>query len=296
MVYNNSNKCMGGECMLKGLLDPKIDFVFKKIFGSEKHPKILISFLNATMKPENPIVKVEIKNTDIEKDSLEDKFSRLDVRAETSRNEIINVEIQLKNEYNMIKRSLYYWSKLYEEQLGQGENYTKFKRTVCINILNFKYLNNERFHNGYRLKERETGEELTDVMEIHFIEIPKLKDNSDEKDMLVAWTEFLKNPESEIVRDLEMSIDEIKEAKDELVKLSNNKKQRALYEMRSNSLKDKESALNKAKEEGIEEGLKIGEKEGKINVAKNLISLGMDNKTIASATELTEYEIENFRK
>lgn len=30
--------------MLKGLLDPKIDFIFKKIFGSEKHPRILISF------------------------------------------------------------------------------------------------------------------------------------------------------------------------------------------------------------------------------------------------------------
>ena len=25
--------------MNRGLLDPKIDFVFKKIFGSEKHPR-----------------------------------------------------------------------------------------------------------------------------------------------------------------------------------------------------------------------------------------------------------------
>ena len=52
--------------------------------------------------------------------------------------EIINIEIQLKNEYNMIQRSLYYWSKLYEEQLEEGDRYDKLCRTVCINILDFK--------------------------------------------------------------------------------------------------------------------------------------------------------------
>lgn len=263
--------------MIKSILDPKIDFVFKNIFGSSKHPKILISFLNSVLKPEKPIVKVEIKNTDIEKHFVEDKFSRLDVKAETSNNEIINVEIQLKNEYNMIKRSLYYWSKLYEEQLSEGEDYSELKRTVCINILNFKYLKNDRFHNGYRLKEIQTHEELSDVLEIHFIEIPKLDDSSDEKDMLVAWTEFLKNPESEKVRNLEMTVEEIREAKDELIRLSNDDKQRQIYEMRSKILKDKISALNKAKREGIEEG--------KIEIAKNLKGL-LDDEIIAEKTGL----------
>ena len=91
---------------MKGLLDPKIDFVFKNIFGSTKHPKILISFLNAILKPKYLIKDVEIQNTDLEKHFVEDKFSRLDVKATTSNKEIINIEIQLKNEYNMIKRSL----------------------------------------------------------------------------------------------------------------------------------------------------------------------------------------------
>ena len=107
--------------MNRGLLDPKIDFVFKKIFGSEKHPRVLISFLNAILKPINPISNVEIRNSDLEKEFLDDKFSRLDIKARTNKNEIINIEIQLKNEYNMIKRSLYYWSKMYEEQLNEGE-------------------------------------------------------------------------------------------------------------------------------------------------------------------------------
>ena len=98
---------------------------------------------------------------------------------------------------------------MYEEQLGEGDDYAKLERTICINILNFKYLSTEVFHTGYRFKEMYTHEELTDVMELHFIEIPKLPKESDEKDMLVAWTEFLRNPESEKVRSLELTVKEL---------------------------------------------------------------------------------------
>ncbi len=269
--------------MNRGLLDPKIDFVFKKIFGSEKHPRVLISFLNAILKPINPISNVEIRNSDLEKEFLDDKFSRLDIKARTNKNEIINIEIQLKNEYNMIKRSLYYWSKMYEEQLNEGDDYSKLERTICINILNFKYLDNNRFHNGYRLKEIETNEELTNIQEIHFIEIPKLSEDSDEKDMLVAWMEFLKNPESEKVRSLELTISEIREAKDELIRISNDKEQRLLYEMRAKTLKDKISALNEAERKGIEKG------------AKNLLDMGIPINEIIRATGLSENEILNIK-
>ena len=295
--------------MNRGLLDPKIDFVFKKIFGSEKHPRVLISFLNAILKPINPISNVEIRNSDLEKEFLDDKFSRLDIKARTNKNEIINIEIQLKipfghlvndipslpfqehpllkNEYNMIKRSLYYWSKMYEEQLNEGDDYSKLERTICINILNFRYLDNNRFHNGYRLKEIETNEELTNIQEIHFIEIPKLSEDSDEKDMLVAWMEFLKNPESEKVRSLELTISEIREAKDELIRISNDKEQRLLYEMRSKTLKDKNSALNEAERKGIEKGIE--------KVAKNLLDMGIPINEIILATGLSENEILNIK-
>ena len=283
---------------MRGLLDPKMDFVFKNIFGSEKHPNILISFLNATLKPKDLITAVEIKNTDLNKGYIEDKFSRLDVKATTSNNEIINIEIQLKNEYNMIKRSLFYWSKLYSEQLNEGEDYSVLKRTICINILNFKYLKTRKFHSGYRLKEIYSNEELTDVAEIHFIEIPKLEEGTDEKDMLVAWIEFLKNPESEKVRSLEMSIDEIREAKDELIRMSNDDTQRELYEMRAKTLKDKISALNEAERKGIkkgrQEGIKEGEKSKAIEIAKSLINIGLDKESISKSTGLTLSEIEKL--
>ena len=289
--------------MQRRLLNPKIDFVFKKIFGSEENPKILIGFLNAVLKPIIPIVEVEIKNTDIEKVHVEDKFSRLDVKAKTSNQEIINIEIQLKNEYNMIQRSLYYWSKLYEEQLGDGDRYDKLCRTVCINILDFKYLKNDRFHNGYRLKEIETNEELTDIEEIHFIEIPKLKKlNSEEEvvDMLEAWVEFLRDPESEVVRKLEMSNSEIREAKDKLYRLSMDEKERELYFLREKSIKDEISAIANAEEKGIQIGIEQGIQEGiqreKIETVLRLKSLGLNVEQIAKGTCITETEVEKIIK
>lgn len=282
--------------MSKGLLDPKVDFVFKNIFGSEQNPEILISFLNATLKPRNKITSVKIKGTDIAKQFIEDKYSRLDVKATTNNNEIINIEIQLKNEHNMIKRSMYYLSKMYEEQLAEGDDYSKLGRTICINILNFKYLTTKRFHTGYRLKEIETNEELTDIIEMHFIEIPKLEENSDEKDMLVAWIEFLKDPESERVRSLEMTVDEIRRAKDQLIRMSNDAEQREIYDMRAKILKDKISALNKAKEEGRMEGRMEGREEGKIEMAIEMLKDGEPIEKIIKYSKLRENDILELKK
>ncbi|MGL4762866.1 MAG: Rpn family recombination-promoting nuclease/putative transposase [Sarcina sp.] len=235
--------------MYKGLLDPKTDFIFKKIFGSESNKNILISFLNATLKSKDEIKDVILENTDIEKKFVEDKFSRLDIKATTNKGERINIEIQLRNEKNMIKRTLYYWSKIYEDQLTEKKNYSILNRTVCINILDFDYLENNKFHSMFRLKDVDTDKELNDIMEIHFIEIPKLRDESNEKGMLAAWVEFLKNPESEKVRTLENDIKVIRDAKDELVKISADKKQRAMYDMRQKALHDEANAIYSAVED-----------------------------------------------
>ena len=284
-----------------GILSPKVDFVFKKIFGNEKHPNILISFLNAVIKPTDLIKSVQIKNTDIEKEHIEDKYSRLDIKAVTNNGEHINIEIQVKNEYNMIKRSLYYWSKMYEGQLTKGQDYDTLSRTICINILDFKYLKNDNFHNCYRLKEKNTNEELTDVMELHFIEIPKLRklENSEDiSDMLEAWITFIESPTSELIDKLEMSSDEIKEAKEELVRLSGNDKERERYEKRFESLLEQNSLLANAERKGLQKGIEKGKKEGakqeKILIAKNLLDV-LDDETISNKTGLSLKEIKELR-
>ncbi|MGL6105069.1 Rpn family recombination-promoting nuclease/putative transposase [Romboutsia sp.] len=251
------------------LLSPKVDFVFKKIFGSENNKEILISFLNAVIDNNEPITSVEILNTDVEKEFLDDKFSRLDIRAKTNKNHIVNIEIQVKNEYNIIKRSLYYWSKLYTNQMKNKGKYKQLERTICINILDFKCIDNDRYHNVFRLKELETNEELTDTMEIHFIELPKLDTDIGIKNVLEAWLQFIKQPE----KNLEMDISEIREAKNQLCKLSGNQKEREMYFMREQSLIQKESALDGAKEEKATE------------IAKNLLDI-LDDETISSKLEL----------
>ncbi|HII4490140.1 TPA: Rpn family recombination-promoting nuclease/putative transposase [Clostridium perfringens] len=267
--------------MYRTLLNPQIDFVFKKIFGTEKNKPILINFLNAVIKPTTPIKDVEIKNNDIDKDFLEDKFSRLDVKATTSNKEHINIEIQVKNEYNMIQRTLYYWSKMYSEQIQNRDNY---------NILNFKYLKNDKYHNAYRLKEITSNEELTDLQEIHFIELPKFneignKENVDveKMDALEKWLEFLVEPESNTVRQLELSNEEIKLAKSELYRLSMDSKEREQYNMREKAIYDRISALESSKEEG--------KLEEKLEVAKKLLIANVDIDIINSSTGLSKDEL-----
>ena len=289
--------------MTVALLPPKIDFVFKRIFGNENHPNVLISFLNAVLNPVDPIKSVVLKDTTIEKSHLEDKYSRLDVKAMTNKGEHINIEIQLKDEYNMIKRSLYYWSKLYEGQLENGENYQKLSRTICINLLDFSLLNHDKFHSVYRLKDCETNEELTDVMELHFIELKKMKDVNrveEVKTKLEAWLYFINQPDSELVQELEKVEVEIKEAKAELVRLSGDRKERERYEKRRESRLNEISALSYAEEkgikQGIEQGIEQGTKQEKIEIAKNAIKNSFDDETIIKLTGLSLEEVKEIRK
>ncbi|NGT95980.1 PD-(D/E)XK nuclease family transposase [Clostridium perfringens] len=276
------------------LMKPSIDFVFKKLFGAEESKESLISLLNAIIKSDSPIEDVEILNNDLDKEHNADKFSRLDIKAKTDKDELINIEIQVKNEYNMIQRTLYYWSRIYTDQLTSTRDYSELSRTICINILNFKLLDNERYHNTYRLKELTTNEELTDIEEIHFIELPKSKhvdkDEVNNIDSLLKWIEFIKEPESETVKILETTDEVLRNAKAQLYKISLDKDSIARYREFEKRMYDETSALNSAKREGKEEG-RIEEK---INLAKKSITEGLPISLISKLTGLSEEEIKRL--
>ncbi len=317
------------------LLLPKVDFVFKRIFGNEKHPNVLISFLNAVLNPVDPIKSIILKDTTIEKESLESKFSRLDVKATTDKGEEINIEIQIKDEKNMIQRSLYYWSRMYYEQLKKGDVYDKLSRTICINLLDFNLLPCDKFHSVYRLKECQTNEELTDLEEIHFIELKKMKtvNNIEEiNSQLEEWIYFINQPESELVQKLERKNEDLKEAKEELIRLSGDEETRKRYEKRMDTLRNERSALKSAEEKGLQKGLQQGLQKGlqqgiqkgmekglqkgmerglqkgmergleqganreKLKIANNLIQNGLDNEFIIETTGLTLDEVTKLRK
>lgn len=98
---------------MKDLLDPKNDFVFKRIFGSEENKDVLLAFLNRTFQEagEPPLTEIVLMNPYTDKDSPQDKQSIFDIQARTAEGKLINIEMQLFNRYDNEKRTLYYWSK-----------------------------------------------------------------------------------------------------------------------------------------------------------------------------------------
>ncbi|MBM7683688.1 putative transposase/invertase (TIGR01784 family) [Pullulanibacillus pueri] len=99
----------------------------------------------------------------------------MDIYAITKENVHINIEIQMANKNDMKERTLYYWSRIFAGQMEKGKAYSDLTQTITINILNFRLLKEtSMFHTSYHLYEDVESFCLTDVMEIHFIEIPKL--------------------------------------------------------------------------------------------------------------------------
>ena len=151
-------------------------------------------------------------------------------------------------------------------------------------------LDTAEYHSCYVLKERERNEQLSDLLEIHFIELDKIKDIQDAgeiKTHLEAWLEFIKHPESQVSYELARRDETIREAKDELLVLSCNEQFRLYYEVRLKALLDETSRLQTARDEGkIERDLEI---------ATNLLDV-LDDETISLKTGLPLNTIQQLRK
>lgn len=203
--YNNL-KGVGWGIYVKNLINLKIDYAFKLIFGKEGNEPILIAFLNAALKrpQENRITGITLLNPEINKEYKEDKKSILDIRAVTVAGTQVNVEIQLSNKHDMEKRSLYYWAEMYTRQMQEGMAYKELAQTVTINILDFNYLHQTKnFHTVFRLYEEKEKFQLTDALEMHFMELPKLtakwqqREVSPWENSLVRWLLLLEGAENQ---------------------------------------------------------------------------------------------------
>jgi len=91
------------------------------------------------------------------------------------------------------ERALYYWARLYAGQLQRGDPYTALRRCVVILITNFFELASRRFHSSFRVQEQHDAELLTNHLELHLLELPKLRGALDKNDepSLAAWGRFL---------------------------------------------------------------------------------------------------------
>ena len=135
------------KALMVTILDPKVDFVFKNLFGNKSQKRSLISLLNAIISPfeGRGIVEVQIDDSVIRKEHLEDKYSILDIKATLDDDSRVNIEMQMSDPGHMTKRLLYYLSRLYTEQLSSGGEYKDLRKTIVIGILNYNMLKNDSY-------------------------------------------------------------------------------------------------------------------------------------------------------
>ena len=176
---------------------PQNDVVFKMIFADPKHERVLLHFLNSAIEVKSPITKVKVLNSELTAEHVSQKGSRLDIQAETNSGELIDIEMQVGVDEHMVGRTLFYWSRLFAGELQVSDNYGKLRRTISINILNFKLFHKDaRYWRKCHLTDDESHEIITDLLEIQFVELNKLKQFTKESP-LTFWIEFFKNPYSE---------------------------------------------------------------------------------------------------
>lgn len=137
----NDNLNTLSQVPLLKLLDLKIDFAFKQLFGSERNKQLTIALLNAILQRTGrvPINEVTFITQEVSGEYKEDKQCRLDIVVKTQYGEFINIEIQLANKKDMFKRTLFYWSRLYNLQLQKGKGYHTLNPTITINICDFTF-------------------------------------------------------------------------------------------------------------------------------------------------------------
>ena len=197
----------------------------------------------------------------------------------------------------MGQRSLYYWAKLYHSTLRRGEDYAHLRRTISINLLGYTYLPLKGFHHMYGLYDETGAHRLTEDLEIHFLELPKVT-RTDIRQMrtLDKWMAFIGNKLSnEEMEELAMSEAAINMAWDRIETFMRDAGKRRKYEQREKYEHDYVSDMNGSRREGLAEGLAKGRAESARSTASALIALGkLSIEQIAAATQLSIEEVERL--
>ena len=105
--------------IIKKKLNLKNDVVFKAFFSRKGNEKFLIDFLEALLKIK--IKEIQIREeVNLEQLAVYEKGGRLDLQAVLDSGVIVNIELQLRNEYNIEQRTTYYSSKVISRETERG--------------------------------------------------------------------------------------------------------------------------------------------------------------------------------
>ena len=223
----------------------KSDVLFKLLFV--KYPDLLRRLVAELLKiPYDNITEFEITNTEMPPETIGTKFCRLDI-AMTVNSQKVNLEIQVENEGDFPERSLFHWARQYSLALPEGEDYSKLPRTIIIGIVHFKLFPCKEFHSEYEALEVTRHTRLSDRLNVHIFELPKLPKTVSAERGLELWLALFKaKTEEDLTKIEEMGVPVMKEAITAYRHVSASPEFQEMERMRSKALHDEAQAIRNA--------------------------------------------------
>ena len=203
------------------------------------------------------MLHIPLTNTFLWKRYQRQKQGIVDVLLELNHDSRVNIELQIKMLAYWDKRNLFYLSKLFTEGLLSGQKYEKLRRCVRISVLGFHLDERPEYHKVYRLRD-ESGNEFSDMLELHVIELNKSLNGRDRMD---EWIQLFNAETEEELNMLEARTRNrgILEAIKEVRIMSLGKAMRALREERLKEIRDRNAREDYVRSEGIKQGIEQGE-------------------------------------
>ncbi len=285
------------------LLDPKSDFVFKKIFGTEKHSNVLINFLNDLLYEKHKecmakIVEVTYVQTIQTPDSVSGKEMVLDIACTDSTGQQYVIEMQLSRFSGFERRALAYLTRVHSRQLKGGMDYDKIQPVFLLAIVNDELFKGHPYYRyDHKLVCDQTGGHHIKDIHLTFFDLSKFKKTkiSELETMEEKWMYFLKYaPEADLDSEAYKMLIEnspiFKEAFLALDETSWTDEERALHERSVITKIDTNAVIKYNRAEGKAEGKAEKERIFILNMHEG----GMAIEEIAKWTKLTVEEVEKI--
>jgi len=258
------------------LLDPKNDYVFKRLFGED--PDLLVAPIN-DLRPDLPqITAVEVLNPTINAEELRGKYIILDVLARDAAGHCYNVEIQIRRHGAWRQRGLFYLARTLSRQLVAGEDYGELRAAVGIHLLDFDLFDATPAQCGqavWRFEMRDQGQPevtLGRLLQLNLIELRKADRLGLAAGPLSAWVTFFEHWREEITM-AAIQHPPIQAALSRVRRLSADEEARRLAFVRERAVRDEITLLREAREEGIQEGRQEGRQEEAAAILLQLLTL-----------------------
>lgn len=276
----------------------KTDTLFKMLFVTRQDLlKNLVAVLLG-IALEN-IKEFHVRNPEMPPEIMGDKFCRLDINMIVN-GQRVDLEIQIANAGDYPERVMLYWAREFSTALSAGQSYSMLPRTLIVSIIDFHLFDCEEYHSFFQPMETRRHTLLSDKMGFHFFELKKLPDVVDEKDALLLWLSLFKaDTEEELEKIKGMGVSTMDQAINAYYTITASPKFREIERLREKARHDEAQALYQARQEGKIEGRLEGRLEGisarNIEIAKNLMKMGLPFHQIIAATGLTAEELDNCK-